>query len=53
MTEFIKLKNKIIKILIGEEIDKNTIEKILSDDDIYYAINNHFSAEDVAWAVLY
>lgn len=53
MKEFNEFKKKVIDLLIQKGLDENTIEKILKDDDLYLAINNHFSAESVVWAILY
>lgn len=53
MKQFEEFKKQVIDILEKEGLDKDTIDKILKDEDIYLAINNHFSAEVMAWTIMF
>ena len=47
----IEFKNKVIELLLGDGASQKSIDNVITDDIIIYAIKNGFSAESVAWAV--
>lgn len=47
----IEFKNKVIELLLKDGADQKSIDSVITDNIIIYAIKNGFSAESVAWAV--
>lgn len=47
----IEFKNKVIELLLKDGADQKSIDAVVTDNIVIFAIKNGFSAESLAWAV--
>lgn len=50
---FEHLKRQVIDILMSKGLTQDDISKMLTDDDIYMGLNNGYSAQAIAEAILF